>query len=70
MNNLQKLVHEYRKKATNDFNQIAFVSGVSSLACWLADYPESEWGSLCDGMMEDVGDFIAEESMKPAPNPA
>ena len=65
MSNLQKLIHEYRKKAANDFNQIAFVSGVSSMACWLANHPESEWRSLCDAIMEDVGDFIAEESAKP-----
>lgn len=62
MNNLNKLIHEYRKKAANDFNEIAFVSGVSALACWLADSPEAEWGSLCDAIMEDVGDFIAEKN--------
>ena len=66
MSNLQKLIHEYRKKCPPGFNEIAFVSGVSSLACWLSDYPESEWGSLCDAIMEDVGDFIAEKSSNPA----
>jgi hypothetical protein len=66
MSNLQKLIHEYRKKAANDFNEIAFVSGVSSLACQLSDYPESEWGSICDAIMDDVGDFIAEKSNDPA----
>ena len=66
MNNLKILIHEYRKKAPREFNEIAFVSGVSALACWLADRPESEWGSLCDVMMGDVGDFIAEKT-KEAP---
>jgi hypothetical protein len=65
MSNLQKLIHEYRKKAANNINPIAFVSGVSSLACWLTEYPESEWGGLIDAIMNDVGDFIAEESLKP-----
>ncbi len=65
MNNLKILIHEYRKKAANDFNEIAFVSGVAALASKLADCPESELRGMCDVIMGDVGDFIAEESAKP-----
>lgn len=62
MNNLRKLLHEYRSKIPPDHSEVAFVAGVAALACWLADYPEAEWGSLCDAMMDNVGDFIAEKS--------
>lgn len=60
MNNLEILIHEYRKKCPPEFSEVAFVSGVSALANYLLDDPESDLRAACDAIMGDVGDFIAE----------
>ncbi len=68
MNNLKKLIHEYRKKVPNN-DPVAFVCGISSVADYLASYPEQEWGKRLDRIMEEVGDYQAEECRNPKPDP-
>ena len=52
---LSELVAEFRQSGGR--NEVAFVSGMASLGCWLADFPEAEWPKRLDALMKDVGHF-------------